>query len=99
ENPDILATLSQRGNDRPHVVVGFAAETDDLVQNAKAKLARKGCDWLLANDVGRGTDTFGGDNNTIHWLTTAGDHEEWPRMSKELVAEQLIERLVRHFAA
>ena len=99
ENPDILATLSQRGNDRPTMVVGFAAETHDLLDNARAKLERKGCDWLLANDVSTGTSTFGGDDNSILWLTQSGDHEEWPRMSKQSVAEQLIARLASHFAA
>ena len=99
ENPDILANLSQRGNDRPALVVGFAAETDNLVENAKAKLARKGCDWLLTNDVAPGTDTFGGDHNTIHWLTRDNQHAEWPRMSKQDVATKLIEHLASHFAA
>ena len=97
ENPDILATLSQRSNDRPGLVIGFAAETENLVENAHAKLKRKGCDWLLANDVGAGTDTFGGDDNTIHWLTRDGAHQEWPRMSKQAVADKLIEQLASHF--
>ena len=98
ENPDILASLSQRDDHRPGLVIGFAAETDNLVSNATAKLVRKGCDWLLANDVGSGTDTFGGDYNTIHWLTRAGGHQEWPRMSKQAVADRLIEQLASHFA-
>jgi phosphopantothenoylcysteine decarboxylase/phosphopantothenate--cysteine ligase len=97
ENPDILATLSATGERRPALVVGFAAETDDVVGYARAKLARKGCDWLLANDVSPETGTFGGDANTIH-LVTAGGVEDWPRMSKTEVAARLAERIGDHFA-
>jgi phosphopantothenoylcysteine decarboxylase/phosphopantothenate--cysteine ligase len=97
ENPDILATLSATGERRPALVVGFAAETDDVVGYARTKLARKGCDWLLANDVSPETGTFGGDANTIH-LVTAGGVEDWPRMSKTEVAARLAERIGDHFA-
>ena len=92
ENPDVLATLSAAGNQRPQLVVGFAAETENIVANAQAKRASKGCDWLLANDVSPETGTFGGADNTIH-LVSADGVEDWPRMSKEDVAERLAERV------
>lgn len=88
ENPDILATLSQAGNRRPALVVGFAAETENVIAHAQAKLARKGCDWILANDVSTGTRTFGGDANTIHLVSAAGV-DDWPTMSKADVAARL----------
>jgi len=92
ENPDILATLARRHNDRPALVIGFAAETDDIVANAVAKRTRKGCDWILANDVSLGTQTFGGDRNTIHLVDAAGV-EDWPVMTKIEVAQRLAERI------
>jgi phosphopantothenoylcysteine decarboxylase/phosphopantothenate--cysteine ligase len=92
ENPDILSSIAQRGNDRPTLVIGFAAETDDIVENARRKLARKRCDWILANDVSPGTGTFGGDRNTIH-LVTAGGVEDWPVLTKREVAERLADRV------
>ena len=92
ENPDILATLSQPGNRRPRLVVGFAAETENVVVNARVKRAKKGCDWLLANDVSPGTGTFGGDRNTIHLVTEKGV-ETWPTLAKEEVARRLAERI------
>src|SRR6516162_9653376 len=98
ENPDILSRISHRGNDRPALVVGFAAETDDVVENARAKLKRKRCDWILANDVSPGTDTFGGDRNTIH-LVDADGIEDWPVMTKREVAARLAERIARHLRA
>jgi phosphopantothenoylcysteine decarboxylase/phosphopantothenate--cysteine ligase len=97
ENPDILATLSATGNARPALVVGFAAETENIAANAQAKRQRKGCDWILANDVSPATGTFGGGENTIH-LVTADGAEDWPRMSKDDVAEQLAERIAAYFA-
>src|SRR5690606_36327643 len=66
ENPDILASLSRAGEKRPRLVVGFAAETENVVEHARAKLARKGCDWIVANDVSPATGTFGGADNTVH---------------------------------
>lgn len=96
ENPDILASLSQAGNKRPKLVVGFAAETGDVVEYARAKLARKGCDWLVANDVSTGTGTFGGTDNTVH-LVSADHVEDWPRMSKMEVAERLAARIAESF--
>jgi len=98
ENPDILATLSQAGNQRPALVIGFAAETEDVVDNARAKLARKGCDWILANDVGPATGTFGGDANTVH-LIGAESHQPWPRMTKADVADRLGRCIADHFKA
>ncbi len=94
-NPDILASLARAGNARPRLVVGFAAETENIVENAKAKLTAKGCDWILANDVSAGSGTFGGAENTIH-LIEAGGTTPWPRMTKEAVAEKLAERVADH---
>jgi phosphopantothenoylcysteine decarboxylase/phosphopantothenate--cysteine ligase len=91
-NPDILASLSASGNARPRLVVGFAAETENLIENARQKLAAKGCDWIVANDVGSGTGTFGGAENTVH-LVSAGGVEDWPRLSKTEVAERLVARI------
>jgi phosphopantothenoylcysteine decarboxylase/phosphopantothenate--cysteine ligase len=98
ENPDILKTLSLAGNRRPALVVGFAAETEDVVAHAREKLARKGCDWILANDVSPATGTFGGDRNTIHLVDAAGV-EDWPAMTKQDVAARLAARIGAHFAA
>ena len=92
QNPDILATLAQTGNRRPRLVIGFAAETKDVVEHASAKRQSKGCDWILANDVSSATGTFGGDNNTIHLIDESGV-EDWPRMSKADVADRLVERV------
>ena len=92
ENPDILSTIAHRKSGRPRLVIGFAAETDDLIANAKAKLAKKGCDWILANDVSPATGIMGGDANTIH-LVTAKGIESWPPQSKDDVARALIERI------
>ena len=73
-------------------MVGFAAETGDVVKKAKPKLAAKGCDWIVANDVSAGTGTFGGTDNTVH-LLTAEAVDSWPRMSKQAVADQLVSRI------
>jgi phosphopantothenoylcysteine decarboxylase / phosphopantothenate---cysteine ligase len=100
ENPDILATISHLTDKRPPLVVGFAAETEHLIENAKAKLARKGCDWIVANDVSPTTGVMGGDRNTVHLLSRVkGDGERididsWPVMTKEEVAAQLVARIV-----
>jgi phosphopantothenoylcysteine decarboxylase / phosphopantothenate---cysteine ligase len=92
ENPDILSTIAHRQSDRPRLVIGFAAETDNVIANAKAKLARKGCDWIVANDVSPATGIMGGDSNTVH-LVTADAVEDWPSQSKEEVARGLIARV------
>ena len=92
ENPDILATISQMIEGRPPLVVGFAAETDDVIANATAKRLRKGCDWIVANDVSVGTGTFGGADNTVHIISDSGV-EDWPKMGKAQVAERLADRI------
>lgn len=97
ENPDILATLSQPGDARPALVIGFAAETENVLDNAVAKRTRKGCDWILANDVSEGTGTFGGDTNRIHAITDAGV-QTWAEMSKQDVATELARHVATHFA-
>jgi phosphopantothenoylcysteine decarboxylase / phosphopantothenate---cysteine ligase len=97
ENPDILATVARRAADRPKLVVGFAAETDHVIEQAKAKLARKGCDWIVANDVSAASGVMGGDCNTVHLITGSGV-ESWPPQSKEAVAGALVERIARALA-
>jgi len=97
ENPDILATIAQRKSGRPALVIGFAAETEDVIANAKGKLARKGCDWILANDVSAATGVLGGDANTIHLISAAGV-ESWPPQSKDAVARNLVQRIAAAFA-
>jgi len=97
ENPDILAGLARHPR-RPALVVGFAAETADLLANAAAKLRRKGCDWIVANDVSPGTGVMGGSRNRVHLLTAAGV-ESWPDMSKRQVAAALVARIAEHLAA
>jgi phosphopantothenoylcysteine decarboxylase/phosphopantothenate--cysteine ligase len=92
ENPDILATIAKRKSQRPKLVIGFAAETENVAANAKVKLARKGCDWILANDVSPQTGIMGGDRNTIE-LVTASGVEAWPPQSKDDVAAMLIARV------
>lgn len=98
ENPDILATLSQMQDSRPALVVGFAAETENVVRHAISKRLRKQCDWLLANDVSSASGTFGGDQNSIHHITEAGI-TDWPRMTKTQVAEKLALEIAVHFEA
>lgn len=93
ENPDILATIAAREIDRPALVVGFAAETDHVIDYARAKLAKKGCDLIVANDVG-GTGVMGGDANTVH-LVTSDNVETWPTLPKDEVASRLIAHLAR----
>ncbi len=92
QNPDILATLGRHHTLRPDLVIGFAAETNDLKAHAEAKLRSKGADWILANDVSPETGVMGGDDNTIHLVTTSGV-EAWPKMTKTEVAARLVERI------
>ncbi|MFK7938332.1 MAG: bifunctional phosphopantothenoylcysteine decarboxylase/phosphopantothenate--cysteine ligase CoaBC [Roseovarius sp.] len=92
ENPDILAHVAQLANGRPDLVVGFAAETDDVVDNATAKRKRKECDWIVANDVSVGTGIMGGSENDVTLISDAGA-EDWPRMSKSQVATKLAQRI------
>ena len=89
ENPDILATIGKSTTFRPRLVIGFAAETENVIENARAKLAKKGCDLVVANDVGEGSGTFGGAENEAH-IITESCVRSWPRMSKDKVAEKLI---------
>ena len=100
ENPDILATISAAGPTRPALVIGFAAETQNVAGHARAKRVRKGCDWILANDVAPDSGTFGGDQNEIYLIM--GDDEKtdegWPRQSKTGVARMLTARIIDHFA-
>jgi phosphopantothenoylcysteine decarboxylase/phosphopantothenate--cysteine ligase len=95
-NPDILATLSKPGPARPALVVGFAAETENLVANAIDKRQRKGCDWIVANDVSPTVGTFGGERNTVHLISASGV-ENWPTLAKGEVAMRLAGRIALHF--
>jgi phosphopantothenoylcysteine decarboxylase/phosphopantothenate--cysteine ligase len=95
ENPDILKTISARGPMRPSLVIGFAAETENVVAFATKKRKAKGCDWIVANDVSPATGIMGGDRNTVH-LITADGVDDWPAMSKDDVARRLIERAAEH---
>ena len=99
ENPDILKSLARLGNRRPPLVVGFAAETENVVAYAREKRRRKGCDWILANDVSPGTGTFGGERNTIHLIDEEDGVEHWPTAGKAEVAERLALRIAGRFAA
>jgi len=94
ENPDILATVSQLTSGRPKLVIGFAAETDDVIANATAKRLRKGCDWIVANDVSPATGIMGGSENDVTLITADGS-EDWPRMSKDAVAVRLAQKLAK----
>jgi phosphopantothenoylcysteine decarboxylase/phosphopantothenate--cysteine ligase len=96
-NPDILAELAAPGAQRPRLVIGFAAETEQLASHASAKRARKGCDWIVANDVSPATGIMGGADNAVLLMTEAGA-ETWPRMSKEAVASKLATRIAAQFA-
>ena len=90
-NPDILATVAKPGPRRPRLVIGFAAETENLIENAKAKRLSKGADWIVANDVWPGTGAMGGDDTQIH-LVTASGVEDWPPLSKDETAARLLAR-------
>jgi phosphopantothenoylcysteine decarboxylase/phosphopantothenate--cysteine ligase len=92
ENPDILATVAQSARARPRLVVGFAAETEHIIEHAREKLARKGCDWIVANDVSAAGGAMGGDRNTVH-LVTAQGVQSWPPQSKAEVARALVRRI------
>ena len=92
ENPDILATVAHMAQGRPPLVVGFAAETEHVLQHARKKLARKGCDLIVANDVGAGAGVMGGAHNTVHLVTAAGT-EDWPLLDKNEVARRLVGKL------
>ncbi|EKS34897.1 bifunctional phosphopantothenoylcysteine decarboxylase/phosphopantothenate--cysteine ligase CoaBC [Afipia broomeae] len=96
ENPDILATISKLKQNRPQLVIGFAAETQNLIENATSKLKRKGCDWIVANDVSPASGVMGGDRNTVHVLTLDKANvavDSWPVMTKEEVADALVAKI------
>jgi phosphopantothenoylcysteine decarboxylase/phosphopantothenate--cysteine ligase len=97
ENPDILATVARRAEGRPRLVVGFAAETHDVLAHARAKRARKGCDWIVANDVSPATGIMGGSDNAVTLLTAEGE-ESWPRMGKDEVGRRLALRIAEALA-
>jgi phosphopantothenoylcysteine decarboxylase/phosphopantothenate--cysteine ligase len=97
ENPDILKTLSHLA-ERPRLVIGFAAETEDLSANARRKLAAKGCDWIVANDVSREQGTFGGVDNSVQLIRSDAEPETWPKLTKVEVAARLVARIAAHFA-
>src|SRR5262249_4051726 len=98
ENPDILASLAKSGNRRPRLVIGFAAETNDLLKNAAEKLSRKGCDWLVANEVGEGKG-FHQDDNEVTLLRCNAAPDTWVRQSKSDIARKLAEEIVSFFRA
>ena len=96
ENPDILKAIGTRKKGRPNLVIGFAAETEKLVKHARAKLVKKGADWIVANDVSPENDVFGGDQNSVVLISKSSD-ETWPKSSKEEVAERLLDKIVERF--
>ena len=97
ENPDILAEVSRKTTVRPAFVIGFAAETEDLAANARAKLERKGCDLIVANSVAEGTSTFGGETNEVQLIDRKGV-ESWPPLTKAEVADRIVRRLAAELA-
>ncbi|HTN97568.1 MAG TPA: phosphopantothenoylcysteine decarboxylase, partial [Nordella sp.] len=98
ENPDILKTVAQAKSKRPRLVVGFAAETQNVIENAKAKLVKKGCDLIVANDVSADSGVMGGNRNKVH-LVTASGVESWPELDKTEVARRLMEDFARRIGA
>ena len=96
-NPDILRTIAKQKKGRPELVIGFAAETEKVLEHANAKLKRKGCDWIVANDVSAETGVMGGDRNSVHLIRKDG-HESWPELSKDEVATALVKEIAREFA-
>jgi phosphopantothenoylcysteine decarboxylase/phosphopantothenate--cysteine ligase len=98
ENPDILRALSQRSPTRPELVIGFAAETEAVEENAGKKLAAKGCDWIVANDVSSEQNTFGSVHNVVTLFRQGHQAEAWPRLTKEAVAERLVQRIADQIA-
>ncbi|MGV6802167.1 MAG: bifunctional phosphopantothenoylcysteine decarboxylase/phosphopantothenate--cysteine ligase CoaBC [bacterium] len=95
ENPDILATISAYKSNRPELIIGFAAETENVEEHAQAKLQRKGCDWIVANDVSAATGVMGGDENSV-MLITESSVDVWDRMDKKSVADKLVQKIINH---
>ena len=98
ENPDILRTLSNLAGDRPRLVIGFAAETENIEENATRKLTTKGCDWIVANNVSAEQNTFGSVNNRVILCRRGSKPDFWPEMSKQAVASRLVQSIAEHFA-
>ncbi len=98
ETPDILATIARPGPNRPRLVIGFAAETENLIPTAVEKRRAKGADWIVANDVSPGSGVMGGDRTQVH-LVTAQSVEDWPPLSKDETATRLIARAAATLAA
>ena len=96
ENPDILKGIGTLKNNRPSLVVGFAAETQDIIKHGKAKLAKKGANWILANDVSDEAGVMGGNHNTVRLISTSGV-EDWPKMDKQHVAKRLVDKISEFF--
>lgn len=96
ENPDILMSLSESGPLRPRLVIGFAAETENVEENARRKITTKGCDWILANDVSAEKGTFGGEDNTVTLVDGQGRSDPWPDMPKMAVAQRLVSKIAHH---
>ncbi|MEM7041193.1 MAG: bifunctional phosphopantothenoylcysteine decarboxylase/phosphopantothenate--cysteine ligase CoaBC [Pseudomonadota bacterium] len=96
ENPDILKTLANDSENRPRLVIGFAAETEKMAENASRKLAAKGCDWIIANNVSAEQNTFGDVHNTVQLLRRDRPPEVWPKLTKAAVAERLVQRIAQH---
>ena len=96
ENPDILRGLAQRTDHRPALVIGFAAETENLLAQARAKREKKTCDWILANDVGAAPEIFGGDETHLHLITAKGE-EDWGRLSKTAASARLVAQIADFF--
>ena len=92
ETPDILTTISTNKLNRPALVVGFSAETENVIENSMAKLSNKGCDWIIANDVSEENGVLSGDENTVH-LITATEREDWPKLSKVEVGTRIARRI------
>lgn len=96
ENPDILKSLSRLGARRPDLVIGFAAETENLDEGAQRKLVTKGCDWIVANNVSAEQNTFGSVHNAVKLFRDGQDPEDWPELTKVAVAERLVQRIADH---
>ncbi len=94
ENPDILQTISKHPEKRPTMVIGFAAETESLIENAVKKQAKKGCDWIIANNVGE-EEVFGASTNHVFLIQNKSTVEEWPSMDKQAVACEIVNKIVK----
>ncbi|MEQ1753969.1 MAG: bifunctional phosphopantothenoylcysteine decarboxylase/phosphopantothenate--cysteine ligase CoaBC [Micropepsaceae bacterium] len=98
ENPDILRTIANHPANRPELVIGFAAETENVIAHAQAKRKKKACDWIVANDVSPERGVMGGDENTVH-IITKGGNEAWPKLTKQEVADRLVRKVAQHLGS